>query len=357
MTSLYLFAFLSSLGLTLLVTPVVRSLAIRIGAVDNPADEERKRHAQVMPRGGGIGIALVFVVLSLLLLPNGPSKAYWGVLAASTVVFIVGLLDDVYRLSPWVKLIAQVGAALLASIVFGLGVEVISNPIGSQIILNNHSIDVLSTTISFLSVSFSVVWLVGMTNTINFLDGLDGLATGVCAIASLILFFVSITPRINQPDTAVLALILLGACIGFLRFNFHPAKIFLGDSGAYFLGMMLGGLAIVSGAKLATALLVLGVPVLDAVWSVVRRLATGRSPFQADRGHFHYLLLDAGLTQPQAVLIMYGLSISFGIVALWGGGIEKFIALIVLTLLVATTIVGLSWRARLHRLRAERQRS
>jgi UDP-N-acetylmuramyl pentapeptide phosphotransferase/UDP-N-acetylglucosamine-1-phosphate transferase len=139
---------------------------------------------------------------------------------------------------------------------------------------------------------------------------------------------------------------LLGACLGFLRYNFYPAKIFLGDSGAYFLGMMLGSLAIISGAKLATALLVLGVPVIDALWSVVRRLAKGKSPFAADRGHFHYVLLDAGLTQRQAVLIIYALSLAFGLVALIGGGLAKLIALVTLAVIVGLLmlVLGLARR-------------
>jgi UDP-GlcNAc:undecaprenyl-phosphate GlcNAc-1-phosphate transferase len=168
----------------------------------------------------------------------------------------------------------------------------------------------------------------------------------VSGIAALILFLVSVSPKIDQPATAVLALILLGACLGFLRYNFFPAKIFLGDSGAYFLGMMLGSLAIISGAKLATALLVLGVPVLDAIWSVVRRLATGRSPFSADRGHFHYILVDAGLSQRKTVLLIYLLALAFGAVALLGDSLQKLIALGVLAVLIAVLMVLFTARRR-----------
>lgn len=339
MTSIYLIAFLASLALALVLTPFVKILAVRIGAVDNPSEATRKIHERIMPRAGGIVIAGIFVFLSLALFPGVPTKAYWGALLASGLVFAVGLIDDVYRLSPWVKLTVQITAALIAILFFGLWVEVISNPLGQQFMLNGTQLKFFSTAIPLGSVLFSLIWLVGMTNTINFLDGLDGLATGVSGIAALILFLVSISSRINQPTTALLALILLGACLGFLRYNFYPAKIFLGDSGAYFLGMMLGSLAIISGAKLATALLVLGVPVIDALWSVVRRLAKGKSPFSADRGHFHYILLDAGMSQRQAVLTIYALSLAFGLVALIGGGIEKLIALITLVIVVALLMV------------------
>lgn len=346
MSSVYLLAFLASLALALVLTPFVKLLAIRIGAVDNPNEATRKIHERVMPRAGGIVIAAIFVFMSLALFPGVPTKAYWGALLASGLVFAVGLWDDVHRLNPWIKLGVQVGAALIAIIFFGLWVDVISNPLGQQFALNTHQLSVLSFTVPLGSLLFSLLWLVGMTNTINFLDGLDGLASGVSGIAALILFLVSISPRINQPTTALLALILLGACAGFLRYNFYPAKIFLGDSGAYFLGMMLGSLAIISGAKLATALLVLGVPVIDALWSVVRRLARGKSPFSADRGHFHYILLDAGLSQRSAVLVIYTLSLAFGLIALIGGGVAKLLALIVLVIVVGLLMVGFTFYRR-----------
>jgi UDP-GlcNAc:undecaprenyl-phosphate GlcNAc-1-phosphate transferase len=347
---LYLIAFFASLLLALVITPLVIKLAILIGAVDNPNEATRKIHERIMPRAGGIVIATIFVVLSLTLTPGAPTRAYWGALLASMAVFLVGLYDDVKRLSPWTKLVAQITSALVAILIFGVGVEVISNPLGQQFDLVSVIINVGDYAIPIVAVLFSLLWMVGMTNTMNFLDGLDGLATGVGAIASFILFLVSVNPRIDQPSTAVLALILLGACLGFLRYNFYPAKIFLGDSGAYFLGMMLGSLAVISGAKLATALLVLGVPVIDAMWSVVRRLAKGKSPFTADRGHFHYILLDAGLSQKQAVLLIYALSLAFGLFALMGSGLEKLLALLVLVVVVAMLMITFTLsRKRQHR--------
>lgn len=349
MTWTYIVVFLLSLFSALVLTPLVIRLAIRIGAVDNPSEATRKIHERIMPRAGGIVIAGIFVVLSLIFTPGSPTAAYWGALLASVVVFVVGLIDDVKRLSPWVKLVAQITASLIAIFMFGVGVEVISNPLGQQFDLGKTIVEIGNVAIPIISVMFSLVWMVGMTNTMNFLDGLDGLATGVGGIAALILFLVSINPRIDQPATAVMALILLGACLGFLRYNFYPAKIFLGDSGAYFLGMMLGSLAIISGAKLATALLVLGVPVIDALWSVVRRLAHGKSPFSADRGHFHYILLDAGLSQRQAVLLIYALSLAFGLFALLGSGLEKLLALIVLIFVVALLMITFTLTRKRHK--------
>lgn len=349
---LYIVVFLLSLTLALALTPLIIKLAIHIKAVDNPSEATRKIHQKIMPRAGGIVIAGIFIVLSIVFNSSTPTPAYWGALLASVLVFFVGLYDDIRRLSPWTKLAVQITASLLAILIFGVGVEVISNPLGQQFNLSKIIVEFGGIAIPVLSVMFSLVWMVGMTNTINFLDGLDGLATGVSAIAAFILFLISISPRINQPATAMMALILLGACLGFLRYNFYPAKIFLGDSGAYFLGMMLGSLAIISGAKLATALLVLGVPVIDTLWSVIRRLARGKSPFIADRGHFHYILLDAGLSQRQAVLLIYALSLAFGLFALLGSGLEKLLALIVLILVVALLMITLTLTHRRHRPRS-----
>lgn len=353
MIATYAIALLGSLALSLLLTPFVIKLAPRIGAVDNPSEAVRKLHQKIMPRAGGIVIALIFVFLSFSLFPGIPTQAYWGALIASSIVFLIGLLDDIHRLSPWVKLAGQLFAASIAVFGFGVGVEVISNPLGQSFDLTKSVVQIASFQVPVFAAAFSLIWLIGMTNTINFLDGLDGLATGVSGIAALILFLVSVSPKIDQPATAVLALILLGACLGFLRYNFFPAKIFLGDSGAYFLGMMLGSLAIISGAKLATALLVLGVPVLDAIWSVVRRLATGRSPFSADRGHFHYILVDAGLSQRKTVLLIYLLALAFGAVALLGDSLQKLIALGVLAVLIAVLMVLFTARRRHKDARSE----
>jgi UDP-GlcNAc:undecaprenyl-phosphate GlcNAc-1-phosphate transferase len=183
--------------------------------------------------------------------------------------------------------------------------------------------------------------MVGLANTINFLDGLDGLASGVSGIAALVMFAAAVGPRIHQPLTALLAIILAGAAFGFLPFHFYPAKIFMGDSGAYFLGLALAMLAIYSGAKLATAVLVLGFPIADAAWAAVRRMAKGRSPFRPDRQHFHHLLLDAGMSQRQAVLTLYAVSTAFGLVALMVGSFEKLVALVILLILMAASVAGL----------------
>ncbi|MEI6481608.1 MAG: MraY family glycosyltransferase [Candidatus Saccharibacteria bacterium] len=336
----YILAFLLSLGLALVATPYILRWAVRNGAIDDPSEAKRKIHTKITPRAGGVVLFCLFFILTIIFIPALPAS-FAGLFIACLLVCGVGLWDDFKRISPWTKLAVQLVAAVIAVVGFGIRVDVISNPFGQQWDLLGQTFSLGGSVMPIVSVVFSVIWLVGMTNTINFLDGLDGLATGITGVAAFILFLVALLPRINQPSTAMMAIILLGACLGFLRYNFHPAKIFLGDSGAYFLGMLLGILSIISGAKLATALLVLGVPVLDAVWAVVRRLASGRSPFSADRGHIHHLLLDAGLSQPQAVVLLYILALVFGLVALIGDGQVKVVALSILIGMVVIGVTGL----------------
>lgn len=346
---IYLVGLISSFLIAALLVPFVKKLAIRIGAVDNPKEEKRKIHKAVMPRGGGVAIFISFVLVSLALVGVFP-KPFVGMIIAGTIVLIVGLIDDVRRLNPWVKLAVQIVAALIATIGFGIGIESITNPFGNTLVFDipNANLSLLGIQLSFnwIAASLAVLWLVGMTNTINFLDGIDGLSGGVSAIAAGIIFLLSISQRVNQPETALVSIILMGACMGFLLYNFYPAKIFNGDSGAYFLGMTLGILAIFSGAKLATAALVLGLPILDAVWAVVRRVIHGKSPFTADRGHLHYLFLDAGFSQRQAVLIIYLLCFTFGLIGIAGTTNQKLLGIGGLFLVMFVLIVGLAYLKR-----------
>ena len=214
------------------------------------------------------------------------------------------------------------GALLAASTVL---VPYLSNPFGAPIQLG------------VWTYAFVIFWIVGLINVINFLDGLDGLAGGISLIATTVLYLLAIKPEIAQSSMSVLAIILIGALAGFLPFNFSPAKIFLGDSGSQVLGFLLAVFAIISGAKLATAFLVLGVPILDVAWVIARRILEHKPVYQADRYHLHHRLLRAGLSQKQAVLLLYTVSAAFGIVALQTHTYGKFIAVLVL---VAIVVVG-----------------
>jgi UDP-GlcNAc:undecaprenyl-phosphate GlcNAc-1-phosphate transferase len=263
-----------------------------------------------------------------------------------SVLVVVGVIDDIRGLSPWVKLGWQFVAAAIA-LAGGIGITALTNPFGGTIDLTagRFAVNLLGWQFHIAPIAniLSLVWMVGLANTINFLDGLDGLACGVSGIAAFIVFLLSVGPRVDQPAVALLAIILAGAAFGFLPFNFYPARIFMGDSGAYFLGLVLAMLAIYSGAKLATAALVLGFPIVDALWAATRRLAKRTSPFRADRRHFHHLLLDAGMSQRQAVLTLYAVALAFGLTALMIGSFAKLIALVVLVALMAAAIAALVW--------------
>ncbi len=342
---IYAIGVIAAFVISALLVPYVKRAAIKVGAVDNPEEAKRKIHKKIMARGGGVAIYIAFLIVCVALLPNFP-KEFIGLLVASTMVLIVGLIDDIKRLSPWIKLLVQILAALVAAIGFGITISNITNPFGNTIVLEQVTTQFnlfgINLGFNWIAVVLAVIWMVGMTNTINFLDGIDGLSGGVSAIAAGIIFLLAISEKVSQPNTALVSIILMGATLGFLIYNFYPAKIFNGDSGAYFLGMSLGILAIFSGANLATAALVLGLPILDAVWAVIRRLVHRKSPFSADRGHLHYLFLDAGFSQRQAVFSIYLLCIIFGLVGIMGTTPQKIIGIFVLVIVMASLLVGLA---------------
>jgi UDP-GlcNAc:undecaprenyl-phosphate GlcNAc-1-phosphate transferase len=336
----YLIGFGAAFALTAISTPIVRKFAIKHGIVDRPTGS-RKIHKKPVAYLGGLAIFLGFVVTVLVMLPL--SRELAALLAGCAILVTIGVIDDSRGLSPMVKLVFQFVAAAVA-LSGGIGAVAIRSPFGGIINLNvgRFPLDLFGVHFHIAPVAnlLSLLWMVGLANTINFLDGLDGLASGVSGIAALVMFFLAM--RLHQPAVALLALILAGSTAGFLPYNFSPAKIFMGDSGAYFLGLCLAMLAIYSGGKIATAALVLGFPIIDAAWAAIRRLAAGRSPFSADRGHFHHLLLDVGMTQRQAVLTLYAVAALFGFVAILAGTLAKLVALVVLLLLMAGAIAALA---------------
>lgn len=337
----YFLAFAVAWALSFAFTPWVRRLALAVGAVDKPGDS-RKIHTKPIARLGGLAIFGAFIIT--VLINFMPSRELGGLIGGLSILLVVGLIDDLRGLSPWVKLFWQIVAACVA-LAGGIGITTLTNPLGGVIHLNAWRFAVnygpLHFHISPVANFLSILWMVGMINVINFLDGLDGLACGVSSIAALIMFLLAISPRVNQPEVALLAIILAGSALGFLPFNFFPAKIFMGDSGAYFLGLTLALLSIYSGGKLATAGLVLGFTIIDGLWTVLRRLWRRTSPFKADRHHLHHLLLEVGLSQRKAVIALYLLSLGFGITALVTGSFAKLISLGVLFLVVATLITSL----------------
>lgn len=297
----FLLTFLIALILTILLTPMVRSFAPEIGAIDKPS--ERKVHTSNVPRTGGIAIYFGFLAAVLFgVLWGGVSgivvnpRSILGILLGGSIVLFAGLLDDIRRLNPWTKLLWQLLGAGVA-VYFGIEITFVTNPFNGLLPLR------------YFAVPLTLLWLVGMTNAINLIDGLDGLAAGVTAISAATLFFVAL--RTHQMGAALVILALSGAALGFLRYNFFPASIFLGDSGSYFLGFVLAAASVIGVFKttlvvaLIIPVLILGVPIFDTTFAILRRMKEKKNLFSADDKHIHHLLLRAGFSQREAVFAIY----------------------------------------------------
>lgn len=335
------------------MTFLVRQLALRFGIVDRPEISGRKIHKAPVPLLGGLAIFISFILALGALARFYPDKIFGDFIAPSKLfwiflggVFLVigGYLDDKYNLKPRYQFIWAILAALAISLA-GIGISHVRNPFPLEIPFLTGQVggvirfDLLK--LGFLTFPqdlFTFLWLLAMMYTTKLLDGLDGLVTGVVGIGSLIIFFVALQPFVHQFDTAYLAIGLAGVFLGFLIWNFHPAKIFLGESGSLLAGYFLGILAIISGSKVATTLLIMGVPILDMAWVILRRVFFEKKSFaQADSKHLHFRLLNAGFSHRGAVLFLYAITAAFGLTTLFFQTQEKFIVLI----LVAATMVGL----------------
>jgi UDP-GlcNAc:undecaprenyl-phosphate/decaprenyl-phosphate GlcNAc-1-phosphate transferase len=304
-------AFVVAALLALLLTPIVRLVAIRVGNIDQP--EERRVNKAPVPRGGGVAVAAAFLVVAMggiainsqtgtvpVPLTLDPTELV-GLLLGGAVATLLGVLDDTFQLRARWQLLGQLALVGIA-VAAGITITFLQNPVGSG------SIDIGEP----FAIGFTALWIVGMINSINFIDGLDGLSTGISLIAAVTLGLISLT-TLNQPFIGILCFALAGSLLGFLRWNFHPATIFIGTSGVMFVGYTLAILSILGTAKVAVALLVLGVPIIDTFWIIVRRLINGRSPFTPDRGHIHHRLLDLGLSHAQTVLMIYGLCVALAV--------------------------------------------
>lgn len=302
------------------------------------APRERDLHSKPTPRVGGIAVVAAFLVVvaavnflhpASLNFSNqqllGFDRNLLGLILAIIMLAVVNILDDYRNVRVLTRLIVEILAAVLI-VVFGISIGWLSNPLGGQIMLGA------------LGSVFVVFWLVGLSNVTNWLDGVNGLAGGVGAIAMAVLFFLSIRPDVAQEPNALIAAIAFGALAGFLPFNIVRAKAFLGDTGSVFIGFLLGVLAIISGGKVATAFLVLAIPFLDAMVVIVSRLLNHQSPFAADKRHLHHRLLAAGLKPWQIVGLFYSISLVFGLIALNTQAIGKLWA-IVFALILMTALV------------------
>lgn len=343
----YAVTFAVAFGITFALSPLCARWGLRWGVADQPGG--RRQHGRVMSRLGGVALYFGFVGAVLIsqlldvprLDPNEPRRLL-GLLAGTTLVFIFGLIDDRRELKPGPQYLAQALAAAvgMAGLIF---IEYVNNPLSSD----------PTSRIDFplvITIGVTLFWMMGMMQTVNWLDGLDGLAAGVTAIAALVLFVHS-GFRLQPPQQSVslLPLALAGACLGFLPFNFAPARVFMGG-GAYVLGYALGALAIIGGAKVATVLLVMGIPILDvAVLIVWRRLRGGRVDM-GDRHHLHFRLHDMGFSQRSVVLGYYAFSAAFGALALMIPARQyKLLALAVLAVVALAIYVFTARRAAQHR--------
>jgi len=335
------------------------------------APRKRDIHKKPLPRIGGLAISISFILVAILVfrfiypdLAFGATRFanfdthFWGIVVGASLISLTMFFDDLYNLKPWPKLLIQIGVALVV-IASGIGIDRITNPFGAEINLNSVYIPVF--TLSGITYHFSLfsdlltlIWIVGMMNVLNFIDGVDGLASGQSAIAALTIFLLSLSASVNQPATAMISIILAGASLGFLIWNFPPAKIFMGDSGSMFLGFMLGVLPLISGGKMATAFLVLGFPIVDGLVVAVGRLLRRKNPLTTpDKTHLHHRFLAAGFSQRQAILAMYLIAIAFGWVALRSTTTNKLIAAGILVLTLLALIFVLTSLAKLRAKRAE----
>lgn len=333
MSLLYAIAFVAALALSLIMTPLVKRFAVWVGAVDAP--NHRKVHTRIMPRLGGLAIYLAFTAALIMVFPaleGYKTNAAWGLLIGGSIIALVGALDDKLELSPKLKLLGQLIAACIVVIGFDLKVELINLPFGSAQNLGE-----------WISIPLTIFWIIGVTNAINLIDGLDGLAAGVSAIATVSTLVMAMI--MGNVMVIVLCAILLGSILGFLVFNFHPAKIFMGDSGALFLGFSLATLSVL-GFKQTTLvsfvvpLLVLGVPLSDTFFAIIRRMIN-RTPISvADKSHLHHCLLQFGFGHRTTVLIIYGIAVFFSISAIVLSQLALWVSLIALPVLIFIVHLG-----------------
>ncbi|WP_066175639.1 glycosyltransferase family 4 protein [Bacillus marinisedimentorum] len=333
MTMHYTIAFIVSMLVAFFSTPMIKWIAIKIGATDTP--NGRKVHTKIMPRLGGLSIVLGVLVGYLYLRPVLPY--FTPIAIGATIIIIIGILDDKYTLPASIKFLAQLAAAIIV-VASGLKVDFVTLPFNGKIELGVFGYIV------------AVLWIVGITNSINLIDGLDGLAGGVAAIATGSILVMALID--NQFAVVALSVILLGSTLGFLYFNFHPAKIFMGDTGALFLGYtisiisMLGLFKSVTAFSLIVPIIVLGVPIVDTFFAIIRRFLNRQKISAPDKSHLHHCLLGLGFSHRNTVLLIYSLSLFFGLSAIlfsaatmWGSFLIVFLLLIVIQ--VTAEIVGL----------------
>jgi UDP-GlcNAc:undecaprenyl-phosphate GlcNAc-1-phosphate transferase len=330
----YILILVSTL-ISIITTPVIKRFAIKIKAIDVPRDE-RRMHKKPIPLLGGLAIYISFMI-TLVLKLGALKSSELGIIIGATIIVIGGTIDDIVELKPIWKLVFQITAAICL-IVSGVSIQVLTNPFNNI----NGFIN-----IQWFSFPFTLFWIVGITNALNFIDGLDGLAAGVALISTITIFVIALIH--GRTEAAILTSILGGAILGFLPYNFNPASIFMGDTGAQLLGFLLAAISMVGTIKSATAfaisvpILALGLPIYDTLFAMIRRKVNGKPISQGDRGHLHHRLIDLGLSQRQAVIIMYLISAVLGGIAIIAMQVSTVRSYFLMTAVI-TIIVFAAWK-------------
>ncbi len=326
-------ALIVAMAISFAMTPVAKSFAQKVGAIDVPKDA-RRVHDHPIPRMGGLAIFLGFVLSVVLFAEISPQIQ--GLLLGAVIVVVVGVIDDIVQLGAIAKLAFQILAALIA-VYYGIVIDIVS------------SLNLFGTgeyiSLGVMSVPVTVFWIVAITNSVNIIDGLDGLAVGVSAISSIVMLVVSVL--VADIGLAIIIAALVGACFGFMPYNINPAKIFMGDSGSLLLGYVLATVSVIGLFKFyaivsfVVPFLVLAFPLFDTAFAFVRRILKGQSPMRPDRGHLHHRLIDMGMSQKQAVAVLYSVSTVLGLVAvvLTTGGVMRAV-LIMVTFAVAIVVTA-----------------
>jgi UDP-GlcNAc:undecaprenyl-phosphate GlcNAc-1-phosphate transferase len=339
-------ALIVALVVSFLASPIVKTFAYKVGAVDVPKDNRRMHHVPI-PRLGGLAIFLGFIV-SILLFAEMTDQ-FRSILLGSVIIVVLGVVDDITPLPAKFKFLIQIVAALIP-VLNGVLIHVLSNP---NLLSENPYWDM-----GALSIPVTVLWIVAITNAVNLIDGLDGLAIGVSAISATTVLVISLL--VSELEVAVVMAALVGACVGFMPYNLNPAKMFMGDTGATFLGYILACMSVEGLFKswaiisFAVPFLILGLPIFDTTFAFIRRIAHGQSPMQADRSHIHHRLIDMGLNQKQAVATLYVISAILGLSAVvltTSGELRAmifFVALCVVAVVAARVVFPKEVREELH---------
>jgi UDP-GlcNAc:undecaprenyl-phosphate GlcNAc-1-phosphate transferase len=330
----YILIIISAI-ISILATPLVKRFAIKIKAIDIPKDE-RRVHKKPIPLLGGLAIYVSFIIT--LFIKEGMVKdSELGIIIGATIIVIGGILDDMRELKPSTKLFFQLAAAIVL-IISGVKINILTNPFGGV----DGMVD-----ISWFKVPLTLFWVVGITNALNLIDGLDGLAAGVALISSITILVIALLH--GRSEAAILTAILCGAILGFLPYNFNPATIFMGDTGAQLLGFLLAAISMEGTIKSAAAfaisvpILALGLPIYDTLFAMIRRKMNGKPISQGDRGHLHHRLLDIGLSQREVVIVMYFISAILGGIAIIAMQISTVRSYFLMALVI-TVIVFVAWK-------------